>query len=277
MCVTIIHQTTWSLSRCSLSCNKNPAVPRNKLQTGSVPSWVPAMSRSIIAPTHCTTISTDRQKLHVLLTGSGTVGCQQVTVLKTVTHNVPNEASGWRESPYPPAEQQMGWDYMIGLDLRQSAHQQHWTLSSYKKHTNHMTRPQEIFYFYPEVAPNFKKVLVHLGLHLVLPVVQLPALHKTKPKSPFYVSLVSNKACAMFTNDHLELHCIDNRMNHFIYMSLHCFQGQIKDSGIPVQLQSIMRHVLMNPCRDSGLRLEQRVSVTKSMPLQCYFRGVNIA
>lgn len=60
----------------------------------------------------------------------------------------------------------------------------------------------------------------------------------------------------MFANDQLEVHCIDQRMNHshFIYMSLRRFQGNIKESGMSSELlasrcssKSIMSRDSMNP------------------------------
>lgn len=82
----------------------------------------------------------------------------------------------------------------------------------------------------------------------------------------------------MFTNDHLEFHCIDHPMNHshFIYMSLHCFEGQIKDSRMSCKHLGIEPHF-----DESSKKLQLKagtksISVTEYVPLWYYFRGTNI-
>lgn len=108
-------------------------------------------------------------------------------------------------------------------------------------------------------------------------------MRHTKAESFFFMCPLC-PPCAMFTNDHKEMHCIDERMNHshFIYMSLHRFQGQIKDSGVSSETQVSwysckVYGLLMNPCKNSSLRLKNKERLCdRNVPLQYYFRAANI-
>lgn len=113
---------------------------------------------------------------------------------------------------------------------------------------------------YRAIHLHFLSARSRRGLHLRLPETQLPTIHRTKANSLFLnLSLVSNMACAMFTNDHLEFHCTDSCVNnsHFIYMSLYYFQGQIKDSEMSSERERHTHKRLGTAAKPNEPRLDE--------------------